>query len=67
MFYVNFTKLTSEKKFINTIRVSYGLEPDQERRFVVSELGPNTGVQTYQQAPKESLFKYQILGYFLLI
>ena len=36
-FKINFTK----NSFRNTIRVSNGLDPDQDRHFVGPDLGPN--------------------------
>ena len=37
----NLIFLFSKKSFMNTIRVSSGLNPDEEQPFVGSELGPN--------------------------
>ena len=45
-FYFNFIKKNTS--FRNTIRVSNSLDPDQSRRFVGPDLGPN-GLQSYQQ------------------
>ena len=44
-----FSKLTFPKKsFRNPIRVSYGLDPDQDQHSVGPDLGPNC-LQSYQQ------------------
>ena len=45
-------KLTFSKKnsFRNRIRVSNGLDPDQDRRYVGPDLGPNC-FKGYQQTP----------------
>ena len=47
-----FFKLTFTKNsFRNTIRVSNSLDPDQARRFVGPDLGPNC-LQRYQKTTK---------------
>ena len=38
-------------EFLNTIRVSNSLDPDQARHYVESDLGPNC-LQSYQQTIK---------------
>ena len=49
---LTFSKLTfSKKSFGNTIRVSNGLDPDQDRCHVGPDLGPNC-LQSYQQTSK---------------
>ena len=45
-----FRKKNSKKSFRNTIKVSNGLDPDQDQRFVGPDLHPNC-LQSYQHSP----------------
>ena len=53
----NLSRITVLKNsFGNTLRVSNGLDPDQDRHSVVPDLGPNC-LQRYQQMTKVATSK----------
>ena len=58
----------AKKSFTNTIRLSNGLDPDQDRRSVGSDLGPNyllslsAGDKVARLAMKESKVCFVVVG-----
>ena len=63
-FPINFLKKNS---FRNTMRVSNGLDPDQDRGHVGPDLGPNCFAKVISRWKKSPLARKKLIIFFLLI